>query len=198
MALLAADLPHTADINAVNFSTLNLLHHITVARAQQPAAAKEQQYAGGSAKRDPAAGDLLAADASRTEARKGQKQQTEQFGVKGRREESRRPLEVHQDLIDEGRVPTYGRNPRIGVPVKMNEREQQAERPHELHDFGETPQVVFLLHGFPGLRSSVQRKILRDMSVRPSGAGYGRKKERNEPIFRKNNMIVNFKKIRID
>ena len=57
----------------------------------------------------------------------------------------------------------------------MNEREQQAERPHELHDFGETPQVVFLLHGFPGLRSSVQRKILRDMSVRPSGAGYGRK-----------------------
>jgi|GEM_PF-6499676 len=36
------------------------------------------------------------------------------------------------------------------------------------------------------------------MSVRPSGAGYGRKKERNEPIFRKNNMIVNFKKIRID
>lgn len=88
--------------------------------------------AGGSAKRDPAAGDLLAADASRTEAREGQKQQTEQFGVKGRREESRRPLEVHQDLIDEGRIPTYGRNPRIGVPVKMNEREQQAERPHEL------------------------------------------------------------------
>lgn len=27
----------------------------------------------------------------------------------------------------------------------MDEREQQAERPHELHDFGETPQVVFLL-----------------------------------------------------
>jgi hypothetical protein len=80
----------------------------------------------------------------------------------------------------------------------MNEREQQAERPHELHDFGETPQVVFLLHGFPGLRSSVQREILRNMSVRPSGAGYGRKKERNEPIFRKNNMIVNSKKIRID
>lgn len=49
-----------------------------------------------------------------------------------------------------GRIPTYGRNPRIGVPVKMNEREQQAERPHELHDFGETPQVVFLLHGFSG------------------------------------------------
>ena len=39
MALLAADLPHTADINAVNFSTLNLLHHIAVAGAQQPAAA---------------------------------------------------------------------------------------------------------------------------------------------------------------
>jgi len=56
----------------------------------------------------------------------------------------------------------------------VDEREQQAERPHELHDFGETPQVVFLLHGFPGLRSSVQRKILRDMSMRPSGAGYGR------------------------
>lgn len=39
MALLAADLPHTADVNAVNFSTLNLLHHIAVAGAQQPAAA---------------------------------------------------------------------------------------------------------------------------------------------------------------
>ena len=39
MALLAADLPHTADINAVNFSTLNLLHHIAVAGTQQPAAA---------------------------------------------------------------------------------------------------------------------------------------------------------------
>lgn len=39
VALLAADLPHTADINAVNFSTLNLLHHIAVAGAQQPAAA---------------------------------------------------------------------------------------------------------------------------------------------------------------
>ena len=39
VALLAADLPHTADINAVNFSTLNLLHHIVVAGAQQPAAA---------------------------------------------------------------------------------------------------------------------------------------------------------------
>ena len=38
-ASAASDLPHTADINAVNFSTLNLLHHITVARAQQPAAA---------------------------------------------------------------------------------------------------------------------------------------------------------------
>ena len=39
VALLAADLPHTADVNAVNFSTLNLLHHIAVAGAQQPAAA---------------------------------------------------------------------------------------------------------------------------------------------------------------
>lgn len=80
----------------------------------------------------------------------------------------------------------------------MNEREQQAERPHELHDFGETPQVVFLLHGFPGLRSSVQRKILRDMSVRPSGAEYGRKRSAMNRFSQNNNMIVNFKKIRID
>ena len=39
VALLAADLPHTADVNPVNFSGLNLPQHITVARAQQPAAA---------------------------------------------------------------------------------------------------------------------------------------------------------------
>lgn len=39
MALLAADLTHTADVNPVNFSGPNLPQHITVAGTQQPAAA---------------------------------------------------------------------------------------------------------------------------------------------------------------
>lgn len=39
VALLAADLTHTADVNPVNFSGLNLPQHITVAGTQQPAAA---------------------------------------------------------------------------------------------------------------------------------------------------------------
>ena len=38
MALFAADLPHTANVNAVNISDLDLLHHFAVAGAQQPAA----------------------------------------------------------------------------------------------------------------------------------------------------------------
>ena len=51
----------------------------------------------------------------------------------------------------------------------MNEREQQAERPHELHDFGETPQIVFLLHDFPDWRFLYERENLAEyvaMAVR--------------------------------
>lgn len=37
MLFLAADLAHTVNINAVNFPSLDLPHHFTVAGAQQPA-----------------------------------------------------------------------------------------------------------------------------------------------------------------
>ena len=44
----------------------------------------------------------------------------------------------------------------------MDEREQQAERSHELHDFGKTPQIVFLLHDFPDWRFLYERENLAE------------------------------------
>lgn len=35
----------------------------------------------------------------------------------------------------------------VAEPVDVNDKEQDADCPHELHDFSKPPKVVFMLHG---------------------------------------------------
>ena len=67
----------------------------------------------------------------------------------------------------------------------MDEREQQAERSHELHDFGKTPQIVFLLHDFPDWRFLYERENLAEYVAIAVMGRVWPEKERNESIFRK-------------
>lgn len=93
----------------------------------------------------------------RAEAREGEENDGEKFGVEDAAEKFRRAVEIQQNSVHDADVHTPFQNLFVAVPIDVYNHEQNAERPHKIHDFGQPPQIVFLLHAFRCLYS-VKRK----------------------------------------
>lgn len=55
-------------------------------------------------------------------------------------------LEVRKDAIDDFEVSAERMNQREAIPIEVDYDHQDTDRTHELHDFSQSTQVVFVLH----------------------------------------------------
>lgn len=113
---------------------------------EEPAIAEKEQETDGKCDRYFPSCDLLAAHAARTQAREGEENEAEKFGVERGVEQSRVPLKVIQYLIHDTEIPAGAGYSFITKPVNIDNGEKHAQGAHELNHFGQPPQIVFALH----------------------------------------------------
>ena len=89
---------------------------------------------------------LLVFDPFRTQARKAQEYESEHFRHKQVAEQSCRPLEVQQDSVHDSDVDTHVHECPVAEPVDVDYNKHDGNGTHELHDLGQSSQIIFLLH----------------------------------------------------
>ena len=65
--------------------------------------------------------------------------------------------------------PAEGLHPSVTEPVDVYDEQQDADRPHELHNLGKAPQIVFVLHGGNGLKDEYRGLNPERHGLSPTG-----------------------------
>ena len=89
---------------------------------------------------------LLVLDTFRTQTRKSQEYEGEHFRHEQVAEQSCRPLEVQQNPVHDSDVDTHAHECAVAEPVDMDYNKHDGNGTHELHDLGQSSQIIFLLH----------------------------------------------------
>ena len=113
---------------------------------QQPPVEEKQHAAHRERRDDSSPCNFLLLYAFRSQTRECQKYDGEQFRPKDVAEQSGRAVEVQQDSVDHADIQSPFHDLSVTEPVDVDYHEQDTQRPHEIHDFRQTPKVVFLLH----------------------------------------------------
>lgn len=123
---------------------------------------EEKQQARRSCEKNLPVRDALGAHAARTPAAQSQKSRSEEFGQIQVSEKPRRTLDVPQQTVQYAERAAVHIEPSVAEPIEVEQQEQNAYAPHELHDFFQSSQVIFLLHDIRFL----QRRYLRFRAAR--------------------------------
>lgn len=107
---------------------------------------EEKQQARRSCEKNLPVRDALGAHAARTPAAQSQKSRSEEFGQIQVSEKPRRTLDVPQQTVQYAERAAVHIEPSVAEPIEVEQQEQNAYAPHELHDFFQSSQVIFLLH----------------------------------------------------
>ena len=89
---------------------------------------------------------LLVLDTFRTQTRKSQKYEGEHFRHEQVAEQSCRLLEVQQNPVHDSNVDAHIHECAVAEPVDMDYNKHDGNGTHELHDLGQSSQIIFLLH----------------------------------------------------
>ena len=138
---------------------------------EQPPVEEEQHEARRERCNDLAPGGLLVLDPPGSETREGEEEYGEKFGVEDAAEQSRRAVEIQQNPVHDADGYAPFQDMFVAVPIDVDDHEQNTQRPHKVHDLGQAPQIVFLLHDFrffdcpgtniPGLSHPTRREMRR-------------------------------------
>lgn len=90
--------------------------------------------------------DFFVLDATGPYAGESECNEAERKGDVTGREKRTGSLKVGEDAVDDSEVSAERMNQREAIPIEVDYDHQDTDRTHELHDFSQSTQVVFVLH----------------------------------------------------
>lgn len=141
-------------------------------QVQQDVTPEKEHGPGNGTQHDALYGYPFAAHAARAQAGKSEQHEAEQLGIKRGVKEPRSALETGQHPVDDAGRSSELFQPAVTEPIDVHDEQQDADRPHKLHDLGKAPKIVFVLHDGKGLGGKYKysdqwRNVLMEMS--PTG-----------------------------